>query len=276
MTISTVLEEMRSTTPPFQPVVNSRVSHYQERLLHWNPVGVKNDALFYEFSSGEDGCVIELLPDACLNILFVCDPQQPEAMISGACLKPRTLQLKPHTSYFGFKPYSILGMKAPQMSYPELVDQFADLTEAFPSTGGLVERLPSAADFGSRIDLFNTFAQDHLIDHDYIPSFVDYLTVMICTSKGNLLFNRLDKETGYSERYCREKFKNRYGMSPKQYSGVMRFQGALKALFSNEYTDLSSLAFDSGYFDQAHFIHDFKKFTAASPYQFLKHCCPGS
>ncbi|MCI9554034.1 MAG: AraC family transcriptional regulator [Oscillibacter sp.] len=52
----------------------------------------------------------------------------------------------------------------------------------------------------------------------------------------------------------------------------MRFQGALKALFSGEYTDLSALAFDSGYFDQAHFIHDFKKFTAEAPYRFFKSC----
>jgi len=272
MMISSVLEEMQSNSPPFQPVLNSRVDCYQERQLCWNPVCVKSDALFYEFSSGEKGCAIQLLPDACLNILFICDPDHPQALLSGAFLKPRTLELKPNTSYFGFKPYSSLGMKRPQTAYAELVDQFADLTEVFPCAGELVERIP-AAGFEARIGLFNAFARDHLIDYDYAPTFVDYLTIMICASKGNILFNGLDKETGYSERYCRERFKNGYGMSPKQYSGIMRFQGALKALFSEEYEDLSSLAFDSGYFDQAHFIHDFKKFTAVSPYHFLKDCC---
>lgn len=272
MTISAVLEEMQSNSPPFQPVVHSRVKRYQERQLHWNPVCVKSDALFYEFFSGEEGGAIQLLPDACLNVLFICDPDHPQALLSGAALKPRTLELKPNTSYFGFKPYSNLGMKAPRMAYTELVDQFTDLIEAFPHAGELVEKIP-AAGFEDRISLFNAFAREHLIDYSYASTFVDYLTIMICAARGNLTFRGLEQETGYSERYCREKFKNGYGMSPKQYSGIMRFQGALKALFSREYTDLSALAFDSGYFDQAHFIHDFKKFTTESPYHFFKSCC---
>ena len=272
MTISSVLEEMQSNSPPFQPVLSSRVDGYREQQLRWNPVCVKNDALFYEFSAGEGGCTIQLLPDACLNVLFICDPDHPHALLSGAFLKPRTLELKPNTSYFGFKPYSSLGMKQPKIAYTELVDQFTDLTEAFPLAGELVERIPTVRGFEDRIGLFNAFARDYLIDYDYTPTFVDYLTIMICASRGNILFTGLDKETGYSERYCREKFKSGYGMSPKQYSGIMRFQGALKALFSEDYNDLSALAFDSGYFDQAHFIHDFKKFTTVSPYHFLKSC----
>ena len=99
MTISTVLEEMQSNSPPFQPVVHSRVQRYQERQLHWNPVCVKSDALFYEFSSGEEGGAIQLLPDACINVLFICDPDRPQALLSGAALKPQTLVLKPDTSF---------------------------------------------------------------------------------------------------------------------------------------------------------------------------------
>ncbi len=103
MTISTVLEEMQSNSPPFQPVVHSRVQRYQERQLHWNPVCVKSDALFYEFSSGEEGGAIQLLPDTCINVLFICDPDRPQALLSGAALKPQTLVLKPDTSYHFFK-----------------------------------------------------------------------------------------------------------------------------------------------------------------------------
>ena len=137
MTISTVLEEMQSNSPPFQPVVHSRVQRYQERQLHWNPVCVKSDALFYEFSSGEEGGAIQLLPDACINVLFICDPDRPQALLSGAALKPQTLVLKPDTSYFGFKPYSNLGMRPPKMAYTELVDRFTDLLDAFPHAGEL-------------------------------------------------------------------------------------------------------------------------------------------
>ena len=60
-------------------------------------------------------------------------------------------------------------------------------------------------------------------------------------------------------------------MCPKRYSSIMRFQNVLKSLVTNDYDDLSTLALDNGYFDQAHFIHDFKKFAAVSPYRFRKH-----
>jgi AraC-like DNA-binding protein len=95
--------------------------------------------------------------------------------------------------------------------------------------------------------------------------------LIICASKGNILFNNLQRILGYSERYIREKFKDAYGFSPKRYSNVIRFQNILKKLLLTKYHDLPALAVDNGYFDQSHFIHEFQQFVSMSPEKYRKH-----
>lgn len=109
-----------------------------------------------------------------------------------------------------------------------------------------------------------------MINNNYCPTFIDYFTAIICSSKGEILFNETQQITGYSNRYSRGRFKEICGYSPKRYSSIMRFQKVLKKLFHSNYCDLSSLAVDNGYFDQAHFIHDFEKYTMTSPERFRK------
>ena len=271
MVISDVLKGLGDNSPPFQPFVSSMYTDsYEEKRMVWNPRCIKKDALFYQFRTGAEGSEAELLPDACLNILFSCSDKEPSALMSGTFLGPKTLSLKPDTQYFGVKPYSILGLHSPKVHFGELVDDFDDFTYAFPAAKALLEELTSAKAFGERIALFNAFSERFLLDGDYTPGFVDYFTVMICSSKGNMLFNNLETVTGYSERYCREKFRSCYGMAPKKYSGIMRFQNVLKELVRDEHGDAVTLSYNNAYFDQAHLIHDFKKFTDVSPERFRR------
>lgn len=57
------------------------------------------------------------------------------------------------------------------------------------------------------------------------------------------------------------KFSSAIGLSPKQLSKTIRLQAILKTLLTKEVTSLTNLAYENGYFDQAHFIKDFKEFT---------------
>jgi len=43
----------------------------------------------------------------------------------------------------------------------------------------------------------------------------------------------------------------------------------LKMLEQKKFTNLTSLAYENGYYDQAHFIKDFKEFTGISPKSFF-------
>ena len=55
------------------------------------------------------------------------------------------------------------------------------------------------------------------------------------------------------------------GVSPKWLIRCFRLQDALERLQTGLDVSLSALAQDLGYFDQAHFTHDFKKITGVSP-----------
>lgn len=61
-----------------------------------------------------------------------------------------------------------------------------------------------------------------------------------------------------------ERFKIEVGVTPKRYCRIRRFQRAL-ALSSRGDADWIRVAMDCGYFDQAHFIHDFRSFAGLTP-----------
>jgi AraC-like DNA-binding protein len=55
------------------------------------------------------------------------------------------------------------------------------------------------------------------------------------------------------------------GLTPKRYCRVRRFQRALVSAHRPRGVDWARVAVDCGYFDQAHFIHDFKSFAGVTP-----------
>ena len=55
------------------------------------------------------------------------------------------------------------------------------------------------------------------------------------------------------------------GVSPKSFARVIRFDQIKNELILNPQVSLTNLSFRYGYFDQAHFIRDFKQFTGKTP-----------
>ncbi|WP_315818503.1 helix-turn-helix transcriptional regulator [Paraflavitalea speifideaquila] len=69
---------------------------------------------------------------------------------------------------------------------------------------------------------------------------------------------------GITSRYLQKLFLQYTGLTPKLYSKINRFQRSLQLITQND-TSLTSIAYDSGYFDQSHFIREFKSFTGYTP-----------
>jgi AraC-like DNA-binding protein len=63
------------------------------------------------------------------------------------------------------------------------------------------------------------------------------------------------------ERKCRE----RLGMSPKLFARIARFHRAYKYLEAGKYVSMADLTYTLGYYDQTHFIKDFKQFAHLTP-----------
>ncbi|NBC30867.1 MAG: helix-turn-helix domain-containing protein [Spirochaetes bacterium] len=74
---------------------------------------------------------------------------------------------------------------------------------------------------------------------------------------------------GISERSLRRGFREVTGLTPKQYLSTVRLEQVIRMLSSVHADDLSAVALSCGYFDYAHFAHDFHMRTLTWPTQFV-------
>jgi AraC-like DNA-binding protein len=74
----------------------------------------------------------------------------------------------------------------------------------------------------------------------------------------------------WSEKQFTRKFKEMVGCNPKQFIRVVRFQKALYFKEMNQQESMSDLAYSCGYYDQAHFINEFKLMTGYTPKDYFK------
>jgi AraC-like DNA-binding protein len=75
---------------------------------------------------------------------------------------------------------------------------------------------------------------------------------------------------GISQRRFIELFRNEVGVTPKAYARVQRFQQVLASIEHATEVDWTEVALSCGYFDQAHFVHDFREFAGVTPSIYLR------
>ncbi|RPE08074.1 AraC family transcriptional regulator [Chitinophaga lutea] len=96
----------------------------------------------------------------------------------------------------------------------------------------------------------------------------DYCIDRINTSAGRVSIRELEAETGYGSRWLNMKFAEKLGVSPKGLCAITRFQAVFQALANHPHTILDNRQFYHLYYDQAHFIREFKRFTGWPPSRF--------
>lgn len=120
-------------------------------------------------------------------------------------------------------------------------------------------------DMTQRIAFFQKlFAMDMLrMENDIIGDIMGILEDEL----GNVSVADIVGNIGYSHRHCDRIFKDAMGFSIKKYAGIIRLQNAMRIMISRDTEQI----YDSlGYYDQAHFIHDFKRFTSLTPNGFAR------
>lgn len=87
-------------------------------------------------------------------------------------------------------------------------------------------------------------------------------------SNGQMSISEIAKRNFISRRWLERNFKTHIGISPKEYSNIVRFQNALsKIKNSNQDKSLSDIAFESGYYDHSHLANEIKRNTGLVPSQ---------
>lgn len=86
----------------------------------------------------------------------------------------------------------------------------------------------------------------------------------ILTSNGNISISALCEQVGLGQRQLERQFSKSVGLSPKFYARIIRFANIFELMQKGDNT-WSDLVYASGFFDQSHFIKNFKEFTGADP-----------
>jgi AraC-like DNA-binding protein len=143
------------------------------------------------------------------------------------------------------------------------------LSDVLGNTGKhFVEQMNNTTVVQQKIVLLHRFLlkQLSLNNEDLI---FNYCVEKITASKGRITIKELEKKTGYSSRWLNMKFNEKLGVSPKNFSSVIRFKEYFQAFIANEKSFFRSDFYEL-YYDQSHFIKDFKRFTGLSPAKFEK------
>jgi AraC-like DNA-binding protein len=77
-------------------------------------------------------------------------------------------------------------------------------------------------------------------------------------------------DVGMSQRAFIQIFRQQVGVTPKAFARVRRFQHVLAQVEPLTAVDWTEVALSCGYFDQAHFVHDFREFSGVTPSMYLR------
>lgn len=150
----------------------------------------------------------------------------------------------------------------------ELRSDFPDLRSFTPHW--LEERLMNTVSGSERIKIIGDFIYQMLNRNsrqDYFAS--QYLLAMDSMVAENSV-PYLTRHFKISERQLERRFKQQIGFTPKEYLQITRFEKSVDLINNGRFDKLSDIAYSLGFYDQTHFIKEFKKYSGYTPLTFYK------
>jgi Domain of unknown function (DUF6597) len=157
-----------------------------------------------------------------------------------------------------------------QLRHSELKNKIFPLEDIFGKSARNIQELIANTELVSqKIQIIQSYLIT-LVSQSEPDLILDYCLRQIESSKGLITVAELEKKTGYSSRWLYEKFLEKVGLSPKTLSSVTRFIQFYEAGSKNPTADFFKNDIYNYFYDQAHFIKEFKRFTGFSPSKFIK------
>lgn len=226
-----------------------------------------------------------IVPDGCIEMAFILGDDikrytsdnefilQPRAMVLGQTIEPFYIEPTGFVKTFAvrFYPYGFANFVTEAIS--DLVNKETPLNKLFEkkSANHLAQKISNAENTEQRIRSVENFLLKRLNDEKTIDKIVKNTVDSLLSTNGTASINSILKKDLSKRRQLERNFKKQIGVSPKQLGKVIRLQAALKMVLNPKLKNLTDIAYESEYFDQAHFIKDFKAFTGINPEGFLTH-----
>jgi len=161
-----------------------------------------------------------------------------------------------------------------KMPLYELADSYADAEAIWKLKGKQLEnQITETPTFEERIELLEIFFLQQLDACKKSVSVWKGVVDELYYKHEDVRLDQLAKELKITPRHFRRSFYDVSGMAPKRFQQLSRFKAVLKQLLINNDTNYLPIALEHGYFDQMHFIKEFKNFMGITPSSFLTANC---
>lgn len=157
-----------------------------------------------------------------------------------------------------------------QMPMSEMADRVVEGDLVF---GNLIQQIREAVGAAKtpeeKFKITEAFLIQRVKNHLTVNPFVDFAIQKMVENPSQLTIKSVVSKVGFSQKHLIHLFKKHIGVSPKSYLKILRFQKAIQEIDMKPNVEWSQIAYDCGYFDQAHFINDFKKFSGFTPEEYF-------
>lgn len=152
----------------------------------------------------------------------------------------------------------------------ELKNQLLGASEVgFNSATQICERLKEAPDIATRLIIIEEELVMLLDNSNYTPDSFRQIFDVFRYSDNSFQIAEFCRQNNVGMRRLERMYNKYVGVSAMTYSTLNRFHKSLNQLLFDDYSKLSDIAYNNGYFDQMHFIKDFKRFSGSTPKSFI-------
>jgi AraC-like DNA-binding protein len=216
---------------------------------------------------GGDTYTQHTLPHPCVHLVA----ERGRSAVFGVMTGRFTRVLQGQGRVFGVK-FQPAGFR-PFLGSPvaALTDRQAAVAEVFGQPGdALVERLLSVDDEPTMVAAADAFVRARLPDPDPSVPLVNRIVGRIMDDRDITKVDDVVERTGIGKRTLQRLFAGYVGATPKWVIRRYRLHEAAERLAAGDDVDLAGLAVDLGWFDQAHFAHEFRAIVGRAPAEYAR------
>jgi len=203
------------------------------------------------------------------GLIMRAEETLPGIVISGLRRSVRQFAYASQTANFLviFKEGGISGFT--RMPANEYFDQSVSAENLFlrRDLEGLQEQIAEAGADAERVRRVEAFLLDHLVNPKQ-DALISNAVRLIRQHNGIIRIDKLASSLYLSKDPFEKRFRGLVGSTPKQYASIIRLRGLIQNFPS--FSSLTEASYEAGYFDQSHFIKDFRLFTGRSPKEFFQ------
>lgn len=210
-----------------------------------------------------------IIPDGCMDIVFDLSAvaHGSKGDIAGIMTVPNIYDVLGYRNFVGVR--FLPGMAPLFLDTPagEFTDSLVELEAVWGNRAmSVAEAVINAETPLDRVALLKEELLSRLPYIDTVDSLVDQALQEIYRRRGMIEIANLAQTLYVSQRQLSRVFRAAIGTSPKRFCRIVRFQGVLNRLTRTKAgLDTLSIALDYDYYDQAHFLKEFKEFYGTTP-----------